>query len=726
MAALLPLAWGTIFGNLRGIVHDPDHRPIPGATVVLQAADSEFTRTVTADGRGEFEFSAVPLGDYVVKVSSPGMAPLEERAMVTSGSAPILHFQLQLASSRANVEVSETAEAVAPETSTPSTMITRAEIQDTPGADRTNSLAMITDYVPGAYMTHDQLHVRGGHQVTWSVDGVEIPNTNIASNVGPQFDPKDVDYMEVQRGGSSAEYGDRTYAAFNIVPRTGFERDNEAEVVTSFGNFYQTNDQISFGGHSERFAYYASLNGNRSDLGLETPGPEVLHDRDYGLGGFSTLIFNPDAANQLRLVTSLRHDRYQIPNTPDQEAAGMDDVERESDDFTNFSWVHTASPGVLLTISPFFHFNRSDYVGGPQDVPLSTQDNRASYYEGGQAAISAVTDRHNARAGLYSFAQQDHQSFGLIANDGSGLALNQALQPSGNLEAAFAEDQFKPMRWLTLNAGVRLTHFGGSISENAADPRLGAALLLPWLHWTLHGFYGRYYQPPPLSTVNGPVLDYALAQGVGFLPLRGERDEEVQFGLTIPVRGWLLDVNHFHTHARNYFDHDALGNSDIFFPLTIDGARIRAWEVTVESPLIRRRARVHLAYSYQVAEGSGAVSGGLTDFSPPEEGYFYLDHDQRHTLNTGFFLRLPVRSYASGNVYYGSGFLDGDGPGHLPGHTTVDLSLGKDFGETWSVSLNALNAANRRFLLDNSLTFGGTHYADPRQVYAEVRYRFHY
>ena len=44
-------------------------------------------------------------------------------------------------------------------------------------------------------MVHDQLHVRGGHQVTWAIDGVPVPNTNIASNVGPQFDPKDIDYV---------------------------------------------------------------------------------------------------------------------------------------------------------------------------------------------------------------------------------------------------------------------------------------------------------------------------------------------------------------------------------------------------------------------------------------------------------------------------------------------------------------------------------------------------
>jgi len=33
---------------------------------------------------------------------------------------------------------------------------------------------------------------------------------------------------------------------------------------------------------------------------------------------------------------------------------------------------------------------------------------------------------------------------------------------------------------------------------------------------------------------------------------------------------------------------------------------------------------------------------------------------------------------------------------------------------------------NRRMQLDNSLTFGGFHWNDPRQIYAEFRYRFHY
>ena len=185
-------------------------------------------------------------------------------------------------------------------------------------------------------------------------------------------------------------------------------------------------------------------------------------------------------------------------------------------------------------------------------------------------------------------------------------------------------------------------------------------------------------------------------------------------------------MNNYRQRAHNYFDHNAIGNSNVFFPLTVDRARLYGWEVAVRSPRLFRRGEVYLAYANAHAQAAGAVSGGLTDFSPPDTGYFLLD--QRHTLHAGLNLSLPGGVTAGSNIYYGSGFTDGslDYPGHLRGHTTVDFSVGKSFRERFTVSVTALNLANRKFLLDNSTTFGGTHYADPRQIYVQLRYRFHY
>ena len=221
-----------------------------------------------------------------------------------------------------------------------------------------------------------------------------------------------------------------------------------------------------------------------------------------------------------------------MPNTPEQQAEGIRDNQSERDSFLNLTWAHTAKNGVLFTLSPFYHFNSANFYGGPNDTPVITTDERASNYFGGQGALAITRGRHNARIGFIAFGETENHRFGLTANDGiSTDSVNQRNRLGGNIETIFLEDGFKAASWLTLNGGVRLTHFGGLINENAADPRVGAAIRIPKIGAVLRGFYGRYYQPPPLETLNGPLLGVAALDGVGFLPLRGERDEQWEVGI---------------------------------------------------------------------------------------------------------------------------------------------------------------------------------------------------
>jgi outer membrane receptor protein involved in Fe transport len=745
----------TIFGTIRGIVHDPQHRPLAGASVTLQAVTSDWSQTAQTDDNGEFSFTAVPVGDYKITATQSKFQTSEETITVASGSSPILHFQLAIATMNQTAVVAGQAEVANVDSVTPTTLIDRQDVAETPGADRTNALQMITDYVPATYVTHDMLHMRGGHQVDWLIDGVPIPNTNIAANLGPVIDPKDIDYLEIQRGSYDADYGDRTYGIFNIVPRTGFERDRECDLVSSLGNFYQTNDQISCGGHTQRFAYYVSLNANRSDYGLQTPIGQVFHDAENGYGGFASFIFNPNSDNQLRLVTSLREDYYQIPIDPNPNSAGnqileaagespsygLRDGEHEPDGYVTFSWVHTFSPNFLLTVSPFYHYNSADYQGGANDFPVISSVDQTANYGGLQASLSATVWKNNVQAGMYGFAQQQYNFFDNRFTDGSQNFPASSIGVTGGLASIFMDDTFKVTSWLTLIAGVRQTHFTAGVVENATDPRLGVALRVPRLNWVFRAFYGHYYQAPPLVTATGSLLGLANSQNFTFAPLRGERDEEHQFGLTIPFRGWALDADTFQTRAKNWLDHNNIGESNLFWPITWDAALIQSWELTLRSPRIWHRGQFHLAYANQIAQATAPITGGL--ICPPNNsqcpldiapGYAPVDHDQRNTLSAGFHANLPWQSFGSTNVYYGSGFTNGlygapnaqyPGP-YLPGHTTFDLSLGKSFAEKYTVSVTAVNVANRRVELDNSLTFGGFHYNDPREIYVEFRYRFRY
>jgi hypothetical protein len=758
LAAPCPLLHATIFGRIQGVVHDPQHRPVAGATVKLQAITSDWSQSGQSGDDGEFSFATVPVGDYKVTVSQAQFGTSKQTVTVASGAAPVLHFQLAIATLNQTAIVSGGAATAGMDSVTPSTLIDREDIAATPGADRTNSMAMITDFVPAAYMTHDMLHMRGGHQTEWLIDGVPVPNTNIASNLGPQIDPKDIDYLEVQRGSYDAEYGDRTYGIFNIVPRSGFERDNEAELVTSFGNWHQTNDQLNLGGHSKRFAWYASVNGNRSDYGLETPIGQVVHDAENGYGGFLSLIFNASSSNQFRMVGSLREDYYQIPIDPDPNSSGnqaypgfgLHDAEREPDGYITFSWIHTFDPNLRLTVSPFYHYNQASYNSGQDDFPVISTVHQTSNYGGAQASVNVTTIRNNTlEAGVYGFAQRQSNFFNNVFTDCGADCQNfgpSSAAGTGGVIEEYVSDRYKATSWLTLIAGLRESHFTGPgtaaeprISENASSVRAGAAVRIPRVNWAFHGFYGRFYQPPPLLTATGPLLDLVTSQALAFAPLKGERDKEYQIGVSIPFHGWVLEEDTFQTRAGNWLDHNNIGESNIFWPITWNDALIQGWETTLRSPRIAHRAQVHVAYSNQIAQAEGPITGGLicpagTDAACPlaiSPGLSPVDHDQRNTLNAGVSTALPGQAFGSLNMYYGSGFTNGSPdaqyPGdYLPQHTTFDGSLGKNFGERYRISVTALNIANRRVLLDNSVTFGGFHFNDPRQIYVEFRYRFHY
>ena len=713
----------TIFSSVHGVVHDPQHRPIAGAHIILRAAHSDLSFSADSDSEGAFALPAVPFGDYIATIHSSGFADLKQTVTVAAGSSATLHFQLAIAAVNSSVAVHAAAQSANVDSVTPTTLLDRTDIALTPGADRTNSLAMITDYVPGAYMTHDMLHMRGGHELSWLIDGVFIPGTNIASNVGPQIDPKDIDSLEVDRGSYDASLGDRTYGIFNVVPRTGFERDREAELVLTAGNFLQTNDQISLGDHTQRFAWYASLNGNRSDYGLQPATEQPVHDAENGYGGFTSLVYNHDPANQLRLVSQLRTDYYQIPNDPDPndwenqlyDSSGLFDGEHETDSYAALTWLHTFSAKTTSQISPFYHFNRAGYQSNPDDQPSSTTADETGNYAGLQASVSTVIARNSLSAGIYGYAQHENDLFGAVFNDNSYTPVNTNPVITAGVQETFVEDNFKPVQWVTVIAGLRQSHFSGAITEDAVYPRLGLAVMIPKLGWVLRGFYGHFYQPPPLTTLSGSLLSYAQTNGIGYLPLKGERNEEHQFGLQIPFHGWLLDADTFQTQAQNFLDHEEHRRVQRLLSPSPWPGRAGAG-VGAHPPLVRisgafGQAPPLLLQPDRPAVGpitGGAVCVGASQ-SPGDPsatsrpGYSALrprpaQHPQRRIR------RLPPlrRFIASFNIYYGSGFSNGytirrrpySGP-VLPAHTTADLTLGRSFGkQTNTVSVTALNITN--------------------------------
>jgi len=64
-------------------------------------------------------------------------------------------------------------------------------------------------------------------------------------------------------------------------------------------------------------------------------------------------------------------------------------------------------------------------------------------------------------------------------------------------------------------------------------------------------------------------------------------------------------------------------------------------------------------------------------------------------------------------------------PDHLPGHTTLDLTLAR----IWRKILGFAERNERRQPAGSArqqLHLGGTHFMNPREIFVQVRYRFHY
>jgi len=169
------VAHAAIFGVVNGLVADPQQRPVPQAIVTLRGDLSNWHDQAQTDADGHFSFPAVPAGAYTVAVTKSGFQTREQHVVVRSSTTSSLTIGLAVGTVSETVTVTAAEGTINTRSATTESLVTRDDIERTPGAIRSNSLDLVTQFVPGSYVIHDQLHTRGGHQVSWLVDGVPAP-----------------------------------------------------------------------------------------------------------------------------------------------------------------------------------------------------------------------------------------------------------------------------------------------------------------------------------------------------------------------------------------------------------------------------------------------------------------------------------------------------------------------------------------------------------------------
>lgn len=213
-----------------------------------------------------------------------------------------------------------------------------------------------------------------------------------------------------------------------------------------------------------------------------------------------------------------------------------------------------------------------------------------------------------------------------------------------------------------------------------------------------------------------------------------EKDVQYDIGVRFLVKGARVRVNQWFKRQHNVLDHVQLGEQlNIFLPVNLHHARAHGIEAFVEGPSYRG-LHDYINYSFGYSQGFGGIVHGFDDGRLPSMQYFFLDHDQRHSLRIGGEYQFERwRAFVNANYGFGSGFPDASAGlfdqcvtanCRLPRHSVVNLTIGKSLTRSTDARLEMENLTNRVYPINLGSEFNGSHVSQPRLVTFRLAYHF--
>src|SRR5215470_8308033 len=239
LCATLTLLTATLYaqnprGTLRGLVQDTSGARIPGASIVLQAADSSMQREVQSDASGEFRIDELQPDLYHVTVQAKGFADANAEVKVAVSSVREITVTLKLAALQQQTITLDGAESITTqridtEGSVHQTVITSQDLQTIPLAAR--SFANIAYMAPGtepvepsdptkARITAVSTGGSSGLNNEISVDGGDNSDDYIGGFL-QNFSPDAIQEFAFRTAQADADTGRTTGGSVVITTRSG-------------------------------------------------------------------------------------------------------------------------------------------------------------------------------------------------------------------------------------------------------------------------------------------------------------------------------------------------------------------------------------------------------------------------------------------------------------------------------------------------------------------------
>jgi hypothetical protein len=777
-------ARGQATAMVRGKVLDESGAVVPGAQVqMVNPLHPRHKFETETGGDGTFLFFQVPFNPYRLSVSKDGFQTYQEMLDVHT-SALTVEVALKVG---AVTQVVEVHDALLEETrvSTHITLDTH-ELERKAGASPSRMIeAAVLESAGVAQNANGRMHVRGAHyQVSFMIDGLPVSD-QLSIDFANPFDMRNVEALEVYTGNFPAEFGNKVSGVVNVSTKSGLgaSRRFRGSVGGSAGSFSTAEGSVQFGGGTDRWGYFASFAGGRSDRFLDPPSVDNLHNSGDNQSLFLRLDWRPTSSDLVNFSASGARSKYGVPNLPSQQAAGQDQRQRLLDLALRLSWLRVFSGQWSLEVTPYYRTAMAQLFPSPFDAPVTASASRHLTTAGAKAAVNYTGRGHRFKAGIdfFGFPVSEQLAFGVTDgafNDPLDPEFNPNLLPhdltrggapfqfrekrTGSEYSFFVQDVYT-WRGFTASLGLRYDNYHFVLRRDHWSPRVGLAYSIAPTGTVLRASYNRLFQTPSHENLlfsTSPEAaslvppDRIAELGAALLIVRPERVDFWEFGAQQRVKNWFrVDVSGYGKRVRDYHDNDQFLNTTIVFPIAIRGGEINGFDLRVDVPP-HRGVSGYWTFSWSEAVALPPVVGGLFLGEEAVEllnaGAFRIDHDQTYTSQgavtydhrSGFWTSLGGR-FDSGlpveiedvaevaadpDVNRELRFVDlGRDPIRVKSRMVWDWSVGWNYPHDEprvGLQFDIRNLTDARRLYNYLSVFSGTHVIAPRTFSGRMRLYF--
>ena len=748
--------------TIQGSVHDAIGHPLAGATVRLKDGAGKVVASARSDAQGQFTFSGLASGVYVVEADRKGYRQSVRIANLATQSTARL--DLVLAGSRA-LQIRMAARqrhsmpnAISAATGGSLYRIGRKKLAALPQG-RNTPMDKVILRAPGvAQDSYGQIHVRGDHgDIQYRINDIMLPRS--MTGFGQSLDTRFAQSIDLLTGVLPAQYGYRTAGVVDIRTRSGsFEKGGRVGVVGGSHNTRKLFGEL--GGSRGRGNYYVTASFNRNDLGLEKPTPaaSVLHDRAIERHGFAYLSYMLGDTAKLSLIGGSARNDFQIPANPGQTASysysgvttfpssRLDENQHEATRYGILSLQQSPSKGLDYQVSLFSRYSQvrfsPDPVGSLIYTGVASRIHRSRLSSGVQADGSyRMGDRHTLRSGFfYSRERSINDSDSLVFPAAGGVqtgtvpfSIIDSSRKISQLYGVYLQDRWRLNGRWTLHYGVRADRVDSYVVAGQLSPRIGL-VYRPRPSTTLHIGYARYFTPPPTALIAPTTIarfrnTTNAPSGSGNDPVRAQSSNYFDAGVSQQVTPWLtVGVDGYYRQVKNLLDQGQFGSAMLFTPFNYRRGRIYGVELT--AAWHRDEFSGYLNLARTTALGREIISSQY-NFDPAELRYIathwiHLDHDQRLTGSGGIAWQRQGTTLSL-DAIYGSGLRRGfANTGSLSPYLTFNVSLLHRSRTTplgpVEARLSVINMFDKTYLLRDGtgVGVGAPQYGPRRAFYVAV------